>query len=190
MAKDLSANIPLQHRDYFEALETRVSQAHWDFVEYRTLFYEGANVDLLNATAPHFFSVVQRALTVSIFTCIRALTDQHATRSHENVSLRGFAKRLEQSQHPLARAFSASVEDYVARAEPVCRAVSKKIAHFDADHVVGVNRKTSLAVGGDDIEALIRDAGGLLDSVTGIRTIRVSNTQPGGAAEVLRRLGA
>jgi len=189
MDNDRLANIAPQHRDYFEALETRVSQAHWDFVEYRTMFYEGTDVALLNATAPHFFSIVRRALIVSIFTCIRALTDPALSGRNENLSLLGLASRLAQSDHPLADAFLARAKDYVASAKPVYLAVSKKVAHFDADHVVGANRDTSFAIDGDEIELLIDGAAWLLDFVSGTFTIRPKGPQPGGAVEILRRLG-
>jgi len=190
MDNDRLANISPQDREYFEALEARISQAHWDFVEYRTMFYEDSDMTLLNETAPHFFGIVQRALIVSIFTCIRALTDPPESGRKENISLLGLASRLTASGHPLADMFSAMAKDYVAKARPVYQAVSKKIAHFDADHVIGENRKTSFAIRGDDIEVLIDDAARLLDFSSGTFTIRPKQEQPGGAAEVLRLLRA
>lgn len=153
------------------------------------MFYESSDVAVLNATAPHFFRTVQRALVVSIFTCIRALTDPPASKFDENLSLRGLSARLTASGHPLAGLFFEMTKDYVAKAKPVYLAVSKKIAHFDADHAIGAKKDASFEIDSDEIEALIDDAARLLDFASGTITIRPKGAQPGGAAEVLRRLG-
>ncbi len=54
-SKDRLSDLRPEDHAYFQALENRVSQAHFEFCEYRDLFYESDSVDTLNATAPYFF---------------------------------------------------------------------------------------------------------------------------------------
>jgi len=182
-------HIPSEHWEYFEALHARVTQTHFDYVEYKALFYEDENIALLNAIAPVFFSTVQRALVTSIFANIRALTDPAKSRGEENLSFRGLSARLLVSGHPWADIVASAVEDYVSSANPVCMAVNKKIAHFDVAHAIGAQSGESFGIQADDVEKLIDAAAALLDLANWGLTIRPKDSQPGGAAELIRRLG-
>jgi hypothetical protein len=183
----LSGLRPEDHA-YFEALENRVSQAHFEFCEYRDLFYESDSVDTLNATAPYFFSIVQRALISSIFTTIRGLCDPAMTGKKENISFAGLAARLHAGSHPRGDLFKALSDDYCRSAKPVCTVVSKRIAHQDVEHIIGADSTKSFGVHGDELEKLIKDAAQALDFASNTTTIYPLGPHLNGASEVVRRL--
>jgi hypothetical protein len=173
---------------YFKALENRVSQAHFEFCEYRELFYESDAVSVLNATAPYFFSIVQRTLITSIFTAIRGLCDPARTGKYDNISFAGLAARLHEGNHPRSELFTVLNDEYYQSAKPVCDVVSKRIAHQDVEHIIGVESTRSFGVHGDTIDKLITDAGAALDFVSNTTTIYPLGPHLNGASEIIRRL--
>lgn len=75
--------------DLLELIEQDAFRLRYAWSNFRLMFAsEKKSVDVLNATAPGFFAMVQRLLVDDVILRIARLTDPPANRSQENATLK------------------------------------------------------------------------------------------------------
>ena len=133
--------------DAFYQLHRNWIETSVQFEEYRILFDEKGNIDLLNAIGSQVFRIIQFVMQDSLILHITRLTDQPGTGKKRNLSLRMILQLLKKDQNiPRPERFRdqewiKDLEELVTKAEDKSEYARRhrnwRIAHLDFDTVKG-----------------------------------------------------
>jgi hypothetical protein len=117
----------------FRSLWEDVVRVHSEWDVFRRLYADGADtVDLLNKTAPGFFSIVQDALISSILLSIARLTDPKESAGKANLVLESLLEHLDERDHPgLKDIVTRKLTELRGACRPIRDDRNKRLAHTD-----------------------------------------------------------
>ena len=142
--------IPSGVRDLYKSMDNEVTWIHAKWIVYRQIFAASEEkIELLNQSAPFFFSIVQQTFFEDTLLGISRLTDPAKSREEENRSLALFVSKLGKLDHQkLSAELSKDLKIIHECCKPFRKWRNKKIAHSDLN--------TALKVGPDPLPGISR----------------------------------
>lgn len=138
----------------YHALYNEVLWLHAKWLEYRKL-YAGSpqRIDLLNATAPFFFYVVQDVLWEDVLLHIARLTDPAEQGTFQNLTLLRLSDAVPDPQ--LAEETRSLIRTAESRASFARTWRNKRLAHCDLAHVLKPQAMTLPGISRQDVEGVL-----------------------------------
>lgn len=117
----------------YGALYDDLAELHAKWMVFSQLYAtDEKRVELLNASAPHFFRLCQRAFINDILLTISRLTDPHQTFGKDNLSMERLVTLVDKVKHPDLK---GEVERLLTEAKSKCRFArelrNRRLAHSD-----------------------------------------------------------
>jgi hypothetical protein len=186
--------IPPEIGETFELQVLELSAIHAQWHQAMVLFGDPKTVELLNATAPGFFRIVQDALFGNVILSLSRLLDPAATSGKGNLT-------LDQLIQPIARTNSAALFDDVSTRLAAAKADAKGlrtlrnkvIAHNSLNEKQAGAQALFAAVTPNLIDSIISQLCGIMSRIqvhyTGVELcFEMTRNYPGGAEMLIRKL--
>ena len=156
--------IPSDLKPKYEQLRTDLSDLYFRWKTFKDLFgYSKVRLDLLNETAPHFFSELQQLLIRDIVLGIARITDPPQSCGRDNLTLPKLADDIDPQVHPqLAAQITTEVDQAENLAGPVREYRHKLLAHRDLGVALG---GMPPGVSFDDLRAALEQCARVLNTV-------------------------
>lgn len=123
------------------SLYNEISWLTFKWIEFRELYgTKESRIEIMNETAPFFFSTIQKVLWENLLLGIARITDPPETGKKKNTTLRALGPHIRDEQFRLE--FENDISDILAESE-FCRDWRNRwIAHMDYE--LSVNRKSAV----------------------------------------------
>ena len=116
----------------FDELEQIVTQLHLNWQIFESLYLKSEDrINLLNYTAPTFFSVVHQSLIKDILISIIQLTDRHITKSNKNLTLETLIELIPSSDHLLTNNLIELKSKLLDKTRAFSKIRNKQLSHLD-----------------------------------------------------------
>ncbi len=153
--------------ELFHATSEELTQIHWRWNEYRTLFGEKpSRIDLMNEAAPFFFRIIHDVLFEDTMLAIARLVGPIKSAGKSNLSIERLLPLLSDPK------FRDEVQILVQQARHAASFThdyrNRRIAHRDLDLTLGKSAKMLPVVTRDNIEKCLSILRDILDRIEGV----------------------
>jgi len=149
--------IPTEVQDLYKSLQQELIWTHAKWKTYRQLFaVDQKRIEILNASAPFFFRVVQQTLFEDTLLSISRLTDPPRTMGKENLSLPLLVERLKiHAPEDLIDQLEHDIDEIDMRCTAFRDWRNRRLAHSDLDTSLKVTNDPLPGVSHEDIESAL-----------------------------------
>jgi hypothetical protein len=179
----------MQSHELFEVVRHELAWLVLEWKVFKQTFSDETR-DLLDKTAPGFFSVVNLALQCQVCMALARLTDPASSGTFNNISLAAVLAALP-SEADADRSLARTLDDLQRRTGPLRQFRSKHVAHRDLEH--GLGRKSLPGLSRQEVDGIIEDAARLAQAIATLISpdrvpVPLKSYHPGGAPRLMRLL--
>ena len=159
-------DFPESLQDIFEYLwqETVSLHIHWEL--YLDLYGDRKKVDVLNATVPSVFQLIEENLRANLTVSFGRLTDPSKTGKKDNLSLTQLVESLAaHCDDRFVRSAEQRLADIKSQCKPITAHRNRRVAHNDLATAINYNENPLPGIGQSRITEALKMIAALMNSV-------------------------
>ena len=159
-------SLPSELRDLFAPLWQEVSRLHASWELYLDLFGDEEKIDVLNATVPSVFQIIEENLRESMTVSIGRLTDRAKTGNRTNLSLvRMIGLLPTYCDRDFSEEAARNMAAILAECEPLTLHRNRRVAHNDLATMLQYQKNPLPGIGRQRIMAVLEKIAALMNLV-------------------------